>query len=310
MTWIPTATLFLMMLGLGMTLQSEDFRRLRSAPRAVALGLLGQLVLLPAGAFGIAGALGLSPPIAVGLVLIAACPGGVTSNLLTWLARGEVALSLSLTAASSLVSFLTVPFLVSLALRTWGSEGPSIELSLGETIGTIFASTALPVILGMIVKRLRPALAERLQRPLIGGSSGVLLLLILGLGFSTWGSERDIAGLVTRSAPAVVLLIAATSSVGFFAARALRLGPATARTLALEIGVQNFNLSLVVALTLLGDVRYAGAGLIYLPVMLGFGAVVVALGWRAGAPAPTDAPVRRTPGLGAPRAQHDPSSRS
>jgi BASS family bile acid:Na+ symporter len=205
MTWIPTATLFFMMLGLGMTLRGGDFRRLTSAPRAVALGLFGQLVLLPAAAFAIATALELSPALAVGLVLIAACPGGVTSNLFSWLARGEIALSLALTAASSLVSFLTVPFLVSLALRTWGSDGTSIEISLGETISTIFASTALPVILGMVFNHLRPALAERLHKPLIGGSSAVLVLLILGLGFSTWGSERDIAGLAVRSAPAVAL---------------------------------------------------------------------------------------------------------
>jgi BASS family bile acid:Na+ symporter len=295
MTWIPTATLFLMMLGLGMTLRGADFRRLTMAPRAVTLGLFGQLVVLPAVAFGIAGALGLSPALAVGLVLIAACPGGVTSNLFTWLARGEVALSLSLTAASSLVSFLTVPFLVSIALRIWGSTEASVELSLGETLSTIFASTALPVLLGMGVNRWRTDLAKRLHRPLIGGSSAVLVLLIIGLGFSTWGSERDIASLAVRSAPAVALLIASTSSLGFFGARALGLGPATARTLALEIGVQNFNLSLVVALALLGDVRYAGAALIYLPVMLGFGAVVVVLGRRSTGAPDRNAPVPNAP---------------
>lgn len=284
MSWNPTATLFFMMLGLGMTLAGDDFRRIASAPRAVALGLFGQLVLLPFMAFAIASLLGLDPPLAIGLVLIAACPGGVTSNVFTWLARGEVALSLSLTALSSLVSFLTVPFLVSLALRAWAGAEASVELSLGETLGTIFASTALPVLLGMGVKRLRPDLADRLHRPLIGTSSAVLVLLIIGLGVSTWGSEQDISGLAARSAPAVALLIVATSGMGFAAARALRLGGATARTLALEIGVQNFNLALVVALSLLGDIRYAGAGLIYLPVMLGFGSVIVVLGRRARRP--------------------------
>jgi len=289
LTWLPTATLFAMMLGLGMTLRGEDFRRLRSAPRAVALGLSGQLVLLPLMAFAIATALELAPALAIGLVLIAACPGGVTSNVFTWMARGEVALSLSLTAASSLVAFLTVPLLVSLALRMWGSAGSSIELSLSETLSTIFASTALPVLVGMGVKRLRPDLAERLHRPLIVASSAVLALLIVGLGVSTWGSERDLADLALRSAPAVALLIASTSSLGFAAAHALGLAPATARTLALEIGVQNFNLTLVVALSLIGDVRYAGAGLIYLPVVLGFAAVVVGVGRRAAASRPEPA---------------------
>lgn len=280
MTWIPTATLFVMMLGLGMTLRIDDFRRLASAPRAVALGLVGQLLLLPAVAFALALALELTPPIAIGLVLIAACPGGVTSNVFSWLARGEVALSLSLTAASSMVSFLTVPLLVSLALSTWDGANTRVELPLGETLRTIFASTALPVLLGMGANAAHPDLAERLHRPLIGVSSAVLVLLIVGLGFSTWGSERDIAALAARSAPAVTLLIASTATFGFVTARALGLGPATARTLALEIGVQNFNLALVVALGLLGDVRYAGAGLIYLPVMLGFAGAVVARGRR------------------------------
>jgi BASS family bile acid:Na+ symporter len=283
MTWIPTATLFVMMAALGMTLRVEDFRRLLAAPRAAVFGLMGQLVLLPAVAFAIASALELSHHLAVGLVLIAACPGGVSSNVLSWLARGNVALSISLTAGSSMVSFITVPFLVALAMVTFGGEGTPVEMSMLEMVTTLFGSTALPVLLGMATLHVRPALAERLHRPLLGISGSVLLLLIVGLGFSVWGSVEDMAGLVTRATPPVFLLIAVMTAIGFGGARLLGLDASTGRTLGIEIGIQNFNLALVVAFSILDEPLFLGSALIYLPVMMTFAGAVIALGRRADA---------------------------
>jgi len=281
MSWIPTATLVVMMLALGMTLRAADFRRLLGSPAAVVFGVAGQLVVLPAAGFAIAHAFSLPHTLAVGLVLIAACPGGVTSNVLSWLARGDVALSISLTAVSSVVSFVTVPFLVSLALRVFGADGPPVTLSLVEMVTTLFGTTALPVLIGMAVLHVRPAWAARLHRPLLGASTSVLMLLIAGLAFNVSSSSRDLSDLLRRATPAVVLLVASTMAVGLAGARALGLGGPTARTLALEIGIQNFNLALVVAITILGNDRYVGPALVYLPVMFAFAGGVIVMGRRA-----------------------------
>lgn len=181
MNWIPTLTLFAMMLALGMTLQVSDFRRLMVLRRAVALGLTGQLVLLPTVAFGLAHAFSLPATQAIGLVLIAACPGGVVSNVLTKLARGDVALSISLTAASSVVAFVTVPFLVGLAMTVFAGEDRRIELGFGEMAAPLFLTTALPVLAGMLVLRFWPRWAARLHRPLLGISTALLMMLLVGL---------------------------------------------------------------------------------------------------------------------------------
>ena len=280
MSWIPTATLFAMMLALGMTLRPVDFRRIASAPAAVLLGMLGQLVLLPVTAFGIARWLELSPTLAIGLVLIAACPGGVVSNALTQLARGDLALSITLTSLSSGVSFLSVPFVLSLAFDAFGGEGRRIALSFVEMAATLFGTTVLPVVIGMAFLRWRPAAAERLHRPLLNVSTGVLMLIIFALFVSLWRSSSDLpmAKLVRNGTPAVVALIATTMAAGAIGARILDLGGAIARTITLEIGIQNVNLALVVAISLLGEQRYAGPAIVYLPVMFAFASGVIALG--------------------------------
>lgn len=283
MSWIPTLTLFAMMLALGMTLRSDDFTRILGVRAAVLLGLGGQLVLLPLVAFAVAHLFALPPTQAIGLVLIAACPGGVVSNVLTRLARGDVALSISLTAASSVLSFVTLPFVVGLAMEAFGGTGPRVSLSFAEMAIPLFGTTALPVLLGMTVLRLRPALAERLHRPLLAVSSGILVLLIVGLTVGVAGSadELSLPALVRSATPAVVALVASTMAIGLLGARALGLEGATARTIALEIGLQNFNMAVVVAMGVLGEQRYAGPALVYLPVMFSFSFAVILLGRRA-----------------------------
>jgi len=292
MSWIPTLTLFAMMLALGMTLRVEDFRRLAALRAAVALGMTGQLVLLPLVAFGVAHAFALSRTQAIGLVLIAACPGGVVSNVLSRLARGDVALSISLTAASSVVSFLSVPLVVGLGMRAFGGDGPRVALTFAEMASPLFGTTALPVIVGMGVLHRWPSLAARLHRPLLGASTGVLMLLIAGLavGSARNASELSLGILFREAAPAVVALVAITMGIAALLARVLDLGAATSRTLVLEVGLQNFNLALVVAMSMLGEQRYAGPALVYLPVMFAFAGAVIAMGRRSEARPREDEP--------------------
>ena len=281
MSWIPTVTLFAMMLALGMTLRPSDFAQAASAPVVVALGLLGQLVLQPLFAFGLARGLDLPPTMAVGLVLIAACPGGVVSNALVQLARGDVALSIVLTGLSSLASFISLPAAMALATRRFGGEGPPVELSFPELVATVFGTTALPVLLGMLVLRYRSALAERLHGPLLNVSTGVLIVMIAGLfGSLATSGELSLTSLFRQVLPAVIALVGGTMAAGYGMARALGYGPATARTLGLEGSMQNVNMALVVAVSFLGEQRLGGPAVAYLPVSFAFAALMIALGRR------------------------------
>jgi BASS family bile acid:Na+ symporter len=282
MSWIPTLTLFVMMLALGMTLRLDDFRRLATMPVAMAVGLVGQFVLLPAVAFALAHAFALSRTQAIGLVLIAACPGGVIANVFSRFARGNVALAISLTAAGSVLGFATLPLVLGFAMRSFGADGPQLSLSFVEMAAPLFGTTALPVLLGMAVLEFKPRLGERLHQPLINLSTGVLMLLIVGLGIGVARSSGELSlGTLFRDvAPAVVALVGITMGIGMLSARALGLDPGTARTLTLEIGLQNFNMALVVAMSMLREQRYAGPALLYLPVMFLFAGIVIAMGRR------------------------------
>jgi BASS family bile acid:Na+ symporter len=277
-SWIPTATLFVMMLSMGMTLSPTDFHRVFGQPRAFVFGACGQLLLLPALALGIAWGLSLPEPLAVGLVLIAACPGGVTSNALTHYARGDTALSVSLTALSSSLAFVTVPTILGIAFYALsGSEDArEISLPIGKTAMTLFGTTALPILLGMLVKHLREDAAARLSGPLLGISTSILMLLIMGLGANLATSERDLAGLFLQTAVAVVLLISLLALVAHLGGQALGLSDPQRRTLLLELALQNFNLALVIALGLLDEPRYAGTPIVYFPIMFVFAGGVIA----------------------------------
>jgi BASS family bile acid:Na+ symporter len=273
---ISTATLFAMMLAMGMTLWPRDFARVALEPRAFLIGAAGQLVVLPLCAWAIAGALDLDPWRATGLLLIAACPGGVTSNAVTWLARGDAALSILLTATSSLVSFATVPLVVNAGLAALGASAAPIRLPFAETATTLLVSTALPIALGMAVRAFAPVLAERAHRPLLYASVTVLALLIAGLGVRLGADSRG-AWFAPSAAP-VLLLVASATGLAWSGARAAGLEPASVRTVGIEVGLQNFNLALVVALSILNEPRYLGPAIVYLPVMLG-----VAAAWIVGA---------------------------
>jgi BASS family bile acid:Na+ symporter len=281
MTALATTTVFFMMLALGMTLRLGDFRRVATSPRAVCAGLVGQVVLLPLAAFAVAHAFALPARFAVGMMLVAACPGGATSNLFSFLARGDIALSITLTACSSMVSFVTVPFVVTLALRAFGTQGPPIQLSITEMVIALFGATALPVLLGIATLHRAPALAARLHRPLLAVSGTVLVLLIIGLFVGTASSGRDMVGLAAQALPAVVLLIAATAVIGAGSAVALGLGSRVARTLAIEIGIQNVNVAFFVAISILDEPVYAGVAVLYLPMQLVFAGAVIGIGRRS-----------------------------
>jgi BASS family bile acid:Na+ symporter len=180
-----------------------------------------------------------------------------------------------------MVSFVTVPFVVTLALRAFGTQGPPIQLSITEMVIALFGATALPVLLGIATLHRAPALAARLHRPLLAVSGTVLVLLIIGLFVGTASSGRDMVGLAAQALPAVVLLIAATAVIGAGSAVALGLGSRVARTLAIEIGIQNVNVAFFVAISILDEPVYAGVAVLYLPMQLVFAGAVIGIGRRS-----------------------------
>lgn len=277
---IPTATLAMMMLALGMELRWDDFLRLLRAPRPALVGVVGQLLLLPAVALSLALLLPLELATAVGLVLLAACPGGATSNMFSRYARGDVALSISLTAVSSIVAPISVPLIVGIGLSLLAGSQAAIQVSMAEMVTTLIATTALPVAIGMLLLNRFPARAQQVRGKLLATATVVLIILIIGLMVNTTRAQTDVIGMFARSTFAVVLLIVGCASIALLVSRLSGLSRTHERTLVLEVGIQNINLALVVALTFLKEPAYLGPTLVYLPFMLVMGAAVVYWGRR------------------------------
>src|SRR5689334_5038382 len=175
---MPVA-LGVIMLGLGLGLAPDDFRRILVMPRPVILGLFCQTVLLPLVCYGIVVAFRLPPELAVGLMLLAASPGGASANVFSHLAHGDVALNITLTATNSLLSLVSLPLIVGFSLRAFMGAEKHVPLPLDKLTQT-FAIVLAPVILGMTLRYLKPSLADRISKPLRTLAFVFLLIVIVG----------------------------------------------------------------------------------------------------------------------------------
>ena len=175
------AALALVMFGLGLSLTVGDFARISREPRAVAAALGAQLLLLPAICFGLVVAFDLDPILAVGMMLLAASPGGTTANLFSHLFRGDVALNVTLTAINSVLAVATLPIVVNLAIDYFRPvvDGDGVGLQFGKT-AQVFAVVLVPVVVGMLTRRASPAFADRADRPVRILSAVVLVGVIAG----------------------------------------------------------------------------------------------------------------------------------
>ena len=175
---LPLA-LFIIMMGMGLSLVMDDFRRVFRYPKAVAVGLGIKLVVMPLVTFALLALFPLEPQLAVGFILLAACPGGATTNLITNLAKGDVALSITLTAIASVITVFTIPILVNLGLQHYIGQTMEIHLPFGKTVAQILAITVVPVMLGMLLNNRIPALAHKAEQP-VKMISAIFLVLIIG----------------------------------------------------------------------------------------------------------------------------------
>lgn len=234
-------------LGLGLTL--DDFRAVARAPGAFLLGVLNQMVLLPLVGYAVAVASGLSPELAVGIMILAFSPGGVTSNILTRMVGGDMALSISLTAVVSLVSLLTVPVLVGVALGAlMGTEAP--EFSILNMGVSVFLIVTVPVLLGMLLRGRGPGLAGSLERVTSPLSTALFVVIVIGALASNWAVFVEN---LPRLGPSLVALNVAMLAIGYGTARLARLVEARAACISIETGIQNATLGITVGALLLPE---------------------------------------------------------
>lgn len=238
---LPLILAFIMF-SLGLGLRKEDFTRVAKFPKAFGTGLANQLILLPLIAFTIASLLTVSPELAVGIMILAFCPGGVTSNVLTRLAGGTVPLSISLTAVTSLVSIFTVPLLVAFSVNHFmGSDAPEINVA-GLGI-KMFLLTAVPVLLGMALTASKPDLVARIS----GIVSKIALVLFALIIVAAIAKNRVVFfGNLPSLGPALICLNVIMLALGLLTSRLARLKQDDATSISLESGVQNGTLGIAV----------------------------------------------------------------
>ena len=243
------ALIGLMIFGTALDIRVADFARVARSPRGPLIGLAAQFLLLPAATFLLISVLPIPPSVALGMILVAACPGGNLSNVVTHLARGNVALSVSMTAVSSLAATLLTPF----NLAFWGSLNPAtaevlrtVHLDPVDVLRTIILILALPVAAGMLTAHLHPRLARRLILPFKRGSVLLFLTFVALALLANWRNFLQAIGLVALT---VALHNASALALGYFAARAGKLPEADARAVSIEVGIQNSALALALIFT-------------------------------------------------------------
>ena len=245
LTFFLPAALGIIMLGLGLSLSLGDFARVAKFPKPVLIGLACQLLLLTLACFFLAKAFGLAPALAVGLMLLAASPGGTTANLYSHLAHGDVALNITLTAVNSVIAILTMPLIVNLSLAYFMSADQAIPLQFAKVV-QVFAIVLGPVAIGMWLRSRFPGFAERMQKPVKIISALFLLLIILLAVAKDWRTFVDYAPAVGGAALAFNLL---SMAVGYCVPRLLKLNLRQAIAIAMEIGIHNGTLAIALALS-------------------------------------------------------------
>jgi bile acid:Na+ symporter, BASS family len=270
---LPIA-LGIIMLGLGLGLTVEDFRRVGRHPKAAVLALLCQVVLLPAICFGLARASGLAPELAVGLMLLAASPGGTTANLYSHLFGGHVALNITLTAINSILAVVTLPVVVNLSAAYFLAEGADIGLQFDKVL-QVFAIVLVPVAIGMLVRSRAPGLAARLDRPVRILSVVVLVAVIAGAVFK---ERENIADYFVSVGLAVLAFNVLSLLIGYGVPRIAGVDHRASIAAGFEIGIHNSTLAITIALSpaLLDSVQMAIPAAVYGIVMFFTAAI---FGW-------------------------------
>ncbi len=241
--WIVLPILTLLMFELGLNLKIEDFKLFRDRPKPVIAGLVGQIVVLPLLAWLIGRAFGLEPLFLIGFVLIACCPGGSSSNVFSMLARGDVALSVSLTACSSIITLFTVPLIMDWATTAVGSQ-THVQLPVGKLFMQNIVLMFLPIVVGIAVRKKWGSAAEKMHKVLSKIAFPALIFLATVFFVQNREAIADSFGQLGVSVSVLILLAMAS---GVLMAWLLRLSGRERRTIVIEIGMQNAAQAIAIA---------------------------------------------------------------
>lgn len=274
---VLAVSLMIIMLGMGLSLVVDDFKRIFIQPKAIVIGLINQILILPVFAFLLASAFPLQAEIAVGLMILAACPGGPTSNLISHLAKADTALSVTLTAFSSFITILTIPFIVNLALNQFLDQDTMIQLDVLQTFLQILLIVIIPVSIGMVIRNYKENFALKMAKPVRIASGVLLVVIIVGLIIkerATLATSFEQAGLVVVALNLVVMFFA------FYSSRLFKVTTKRSLSIAIESGIQNGTLGITVAVVLLNNSTFALVSAVYGVLMFISGAIAIYIGTK------------------------------
>jgi BASS family bile acid:Na+ symporter len=269
--FLPVA-LAIVMFGLGLSLSVADFVKVTRKPKAILITLVCQLLVLPAVCFGLVIAFDLPPLLAVGMMLLAATPGGTTANLFSHLFYGDVALNITVTVINSIIALFTFPFVVQFTIDYFNPSigGKEVVLPLIK-VAEVFAIVLVPVAIGMVVRASAPYFAYRMDRPVRVLSALVLASVVLG---AIVVERHNFFDYLSRVGLISVIFCLTSLAVGFYVPRALGVETGQAIASAMEIGVHNSTLAITIAISVLGSVTMAVPAAVYSIVMFPVAAIV------------------------------------
>jgi BASS family bile acid:Na+ symporter len=245
--------LLVIMISMGMELVLSDFKRVLELPRATVVGLLGQMVVLPGIGLAFAHWPGFSPEVAIGVVIITACPGGATSNIFSYLARANIALSITLTSLSSVICFATIPLWIDLGLSLFGgameADASGLRLPFGATAAKLLVVTLLPVTIGMAIRARWPAFSERVRTPL---RRSMVILMAASVAIIVGSEWENVVDDFETAAGGAFALVSGMLGLAYVLARVARLDVRDSFTISIEVGLQNGALATMIVVSLLG----------------------------------------------------------
>lgn len=253
-------SLAVMMFGVGTSLQLADFKRVFTFPKAATIGIVGQIILLPLLGFILATLFGLTPELAIGVMVLVACAGGATSNMIVYLARGDVALSISLTAINSCITVITIPIIINYSFAYFMGASFDAALPVGITSIKLFVITLMPVMLGMAVRHYFSGFAIRIEKPMNRLVTLLFIMIVIAVFFEARGALSNYLATV---GPVTYFLNLTAMVMGFAIASLFRLNEEQTATISIEIGIQNSATGIFVASTLLGNPEIAIVPVIY-----------------------------------------------
>ena len=269
--------LILIMLGVGTTITIPSFKRVFLYPKELITGLTLQMVGLPLLAFAVAEFSGLPGMLQAGIVILSACPGGVTSNFISYIVEAKTSLSVGLTSINTLLTFVTIPLFTSMALLRYVSVDKMVNVPFFDTMFTIFGIVLLPAIAGMLLRKYHSQLARKLHNPIkiVGVALMFILFLIQFLASQEYGGSGITVDIVLLVLPYVLLFHILSLSLGYLTSRMMKLDAMSSLTIGIEVGLQNTTLALLITTAVIGISELSYPALIYVLfsffTTLGFG---------------------------------------